>query len=34
MPFYETGAAKEGFEGGVRTALEAILASPHFIFRL
>jgi len=34
LPFYETGAAKEGFEGGVRTALEAILASPHFIFRL
>lgn len=34
MPFYETGAAKEGFEGGVRAALEAILASPSFIFRL
>ena len=34
MPFYETGAAKGGFEGGVRAALEAILASPHFIFRL
>jgi cytochrome c551/c552 len=34
MPFYEKGAAKGGFEGGVRTALEAILASPHFIFRL
>jgi hypothetical protein len=34
VPFYEEGAAKEGFEGGVRTALEAILASPHFIFRL
>ena len=26
--------AEAGFEGGVRTALEAILASPHFIFRL
>jgi hypothetical protein len=34
VPFYEKGAAKEGFEGGVRTALEAILASPYFIFRL
>ena len=34
MPFYEGGAAKDGFEAGVRTALEAILASPHFIFRL
>jgi hypothetical protein len=34
MPFYERGAAAGGFEGGVRGALEAILASPHFIFRL
>src|SRR3954464_7544381 len=34
MPFYEKGTAKGGFEGGVRGALEAILASPHFIFRL
>ena len=34
MPFYEAGAAKGGFETGVRSALEAILASPHFIFRL
>jgi len=34
MPFYETAAAKGGFEMGVRGALEAILASPHFIFRL
>jgi hypothetical protein len=34
MPFYEKGAAKGGFEMGVRTALEAILASPYFIFRL
>ncbi len=34
MPFYEKGAAAGGFEGGVRAALEAILASPHFIFRL
>jgi hypothetical protein len=34
MPFYENSAAKGGFEGGVRAALEAVLASPHFIFRL
>ena len=34
MPFYEAGAAKDGFEMGVRAALEAVLASPHFIFRL
>ena len=34
MPFYEGEAAKNGFEAGVRAALEAILASPYFIFRL
>jgi mono/diheme cytochrome c family protein len=45
LPFYETGAKASqtaragergdgGFEAGIRTALEAILASPHFIFRL
>ncbi|MGH9384235.1 MAG: DUF1592 domain-containing protein [Vicinamibacterales bacterium] len=34
MPFYEKGAAKGGFEAGVRSSLEAILSSPHFIFRL
>jgi hypothetical protein len=46
MPFFEKGAASNngsakasaersgGFEAGVREALEAILASPHFIFRL
>ncbi len=34
MPFYESGAAKGGFEQGVRNAVETILASPHFIFRL
>jgi mono/diheme cytochrome c family protein len=34
MPFYEKGAAKAGFEAGVTSALEAILASPYFIFRL
>ena len=34
MNFYEQGAKEGGFEIGIRTALEAILASPHFIFRL
>jgi hypothetical protein len=33
-PFYEKGAGRDGFEGGIRSALEAILASPYFIFRL
>jgi hypothetical protein len=33
LAFYEQGAAEGGFELGIRTALEAILASPHFIFR-
>jgi mono/diheme cytochrome c family protein len=34
IPFFEKGAKTDGFEGGVRTALEAILSSPYFIFRL
>jgi mono/diheme cytochrome c family protein len=34
MPFYQRGSAKEGFEGGVRAALEAVLSSPSFIFRI
>ena len=34
MKFYDSGAAKGGFENGVRTSLEALLASPRFIFRL
>ncbi len=34
LPFYEMGAADGGFEKGIRTALQAILASPHFVFRL
>ncbi len=33
MSFYRDGAATSGFEAGVRSALEAILASPHFVFR-
>ena len=34
MPFYAKGAEKDGFEGGVRTSIEAVLSSPNFIFRL
>ncbi len=33
MTFYDTGAKEGGFELGIRTAIEAVLASPHFIFR-
>ena len=33
MAFYRTGAEEGGFEAGIGTALEAILASPHFVFR-
>jgi hypothetical protein len=34
MGFYAQGAEDGGFELGVRTGLEAILASPHFVFRM
>ena len=34
MHFYMLGAEGEGFETGIRTALEAILSSPHFLFRM
>jgi len=34
MPFYEQGAAAGGFEAGIRTALQAMLSSLHFIFRV
>jgi hypothetical protein len=34
MGFYEMGAEEGGFEMGIRTALEAILTSPHFLFRM
>ena len=33
MGFYEAGAAEGGFEIGIRTVLQAMLASPHFVFR-
>ena len=34
MRFYREGAEADGFEEGVRTALEAIIASPFFVLRL
>jgi hypothetical protein len=34
LRFYDQGEAEGGFESGVRTAIEAILSSPDFIFRL
>jgi hypothetical protein len=34
MVFYDQGAGEAGFETGIRTALEALLASPRFIFRV
>ena len=35
MEFYEQRPRRSGdFEAGIRTALQAILASPHFLFRL
>jgi mono/diheme cytochrome c family protein len=33
MAFYKAGQAAGGFEAGVRDALSAILASPHFLYR-
>jgi len=33
MKFYQAGRTKEDFEHGVRDALSAILASPHFLYR-
>jgi hypothetical protein len=34
MAFYEAGYGEGGFEHGVRDALSAILASPHFLYRV
>jgi hypothetical protein len=34
LRFYEEGREAGGFESGIRTALQAMLASPHFILRL
>ncbi|MDH3223569.1 MAG: DUF1592 domain-containing protein [Gemmatimonadota bacterium] len=33
MGFYDEGAQDGGFEGGLRVGLQAILSSPHFVFR-
>jgi hypothetical protein len=33
LKFYKAGNAKGGFDEGIRTALQAILASPYFVFR-
>ena len=34
LGFYDEGAKTGGFEGGIRAGLEAVLASPRFIFRM
>jgi mono/diheme cytochrome c family protein len=34
MAFYKAGHAAGGFDAGVRDALSAILASPHFLYRV
>lgn len=34
LGFYDEGAKDGGFELGIRMALEAMLSSPHFIFRV
>jgi hypothetical protein len=34
MEFYTGARGEGGFESGIRTALQAMLASPHFIFRI
>jgi hypothetical protein len=34
MRFYTQGAAAGGFEGGIRNAVQAMLASLHFLFRI
>ncbi|MYG34940.1 MAG: DUF1592 domain-containing protein, partial [Gemmatimonadetes bacterium] len=34
LDFYRLGSEDGGFEAGVRTSLEAVLSSPHFLFRM
>ncbi len=34
LGFYERGHAERGFENGIRTALERVLVSPDFLFRI
>jgi hypothetical protein len=33
LSFYDAAARTDGFEAGIRTALQAVLASPDFLFR-
>ncbi len=33
MSLFRVGQSEGGFESGIRTALEGLLASPHFVFR-
>jgi mono/diheme cytochrome c family protein len=34
LPFYEAGRAEGGFERGIQRALERVLVSPQFLFRI
>ena len=34
MPFYRDGRAEEGFDRGIQRALERLLVSPAFLFRV
>ena len=34
LPFYEKGRAEAGFEAGIQRALERLLVSPQFLFRV
>jgi len=33
-PFYEAGLAERGFDGGIQRALERVLVSPQFLYRI
>ena len=33
LAFYKAGSATGGFDGGIRDAVSAVLASPHFLYR-
>jgi len=34
LAFYESGSRERGFEGGIETAIERLLSSPKFLFRI
>jgi len=34
LAFYESGSRERGFEGGIETAIERLLSSPKFLFRV